>query len=268
VRKALSMLIDRKLMNEKYMFNQYFLLNTYFPSLWPGHANPNAPFYKYEPDSARALLAQAGYKANATGQLVDAKGTPLTLTFLTYETSDTRHITKFQEDLRKVGIESTIEPVSLSTFRQRIDEFDFDLCWMAWGAGRLSDPEASWSSATAMQQGTNTVTGVQDSLIDSLIQAQKTEMSLTKRNEILKQIDNRLTEIVPYILLWQNDNNRLLYWNRFGTPPFVYDKFGREEAIPVYWWFDAQKSAKLGKAMVSGEQLSAEPGDVRWKENY
>jgi microcin C transport system substrate-binding protein len=33
VRKALSLLLNRELMNEKFMFNQYFLLNTYYPSL-------------------------------------------------------------------------------------------------------------------------------------------------------------------------------------------------------------------------------------------
>jgi microcin C transport system substrate-binding protein len=252
VRKALSLLINRELMNEKYMYNQYFLLNSYFPSLWPGHKNPNAPFYSYQPDSARALLAQAGYKPGENGMLVGPDGKPLTLAFLTHETSDTRHITKYQEDLRAVGIESKIEPVSLSTFRQRIDNFDFDLCWMAWGAGRLADPEASWSSKTAMDKATNNVTGVQDKLVDSLINAQKTEMSLVKRNEILRQIDTRLTEIVPYVLLWQNDNSRLLYWNRFGTPPFVLDKFGREEAIPVYWWSDPAAQARSG--------------DVRWGE--
>jgi len=244
VRKALSLLLNRELMNEKFMFNQYFLLNTYFPSLWAGNKNPDAPLYPYAPDSARKLFEEAGYTVNAQGKLTDKDGKLFELTFLNYA-EDVRHTTKFQEDLKAVGIESKIETVSLSTFRQRIDDADFDLCWLAWGAGRLSDPEASWHSKTANDKGTNNVPGLQDSIIDSLIEAQKTEQNLDARNEILKKMDARLTEIIPYILLWQSDNNKILHWNRFGYPKSLYGKFNREDAIPVYWWYSTEKAQKL-----------------------
>ena len=43
VRRALSMLLNREAMNEKYMFGQYFLLNSYYPDLWENNQNPTAP---------------------------------------------------------------------------------------------------------------------------------------------------------------------------------------------------------------------------------
>jgi len=264
VRKALSLMLNRELMSEKFMFNQYFLLNTYFPSLWEGHKNPNAPLYPFAPDSARKLLEEAGYTVNAQGKLVDKNGNPFKVTFLNYA-EDIRHTTKFQEDLKTVGIESEIETVSLSTFRQRIDEANFDLCWLAWGAGRLSDPEASWHSKTANDKGTNNVPGLQDRIIDSLIEAQKTEQSLDARNEILKKLDTRLTEIVPYILLWQSDNSKILHWNRFGYPESLYGKFNREDAIPVYWWLDPKKAATLRNAQKNSENLPVLGIDVIYK---
>ncbi|MDR2580644.1 MAG: ABC transporter substrate-binding protein [Fibromonadaceae bacterium] len=261
VRQALSLLLNRELMNDKFMFNEYFLLNTYYPSLWPQHKNPNAPLYPYAPDSARQLLQEAGYTVNAQGKLIDADGKLFELTFLTYM-EDIRHTTKFQEDLRAVGIGSKIEKVSLSTFRQRIDDADFDLCWLAWGAGRLSDPEASWHSRTANDKATNNVSGLQDSIVDSLIELQKTEQDLNARNEILRKLDTRLTEIVPNILLWQSDNNKILHWNRFGHPKSLYGKFNREEAIPIYWWYSPEKAKKLQKAQKSGEKLQIPEIDV------
>jgi len=261
VRKALSLLLDRELMNEKFMFNQYFLLNTYYPSLWEGNRNPNAPLYLYAPDSARKLFEEAGYTVNAQGKLTGKDGKQFELTFLNHA-EDVRHTTKFQEDLKAVGIEAKIETVSLSTFRQRIDEANFDLCWIAWGAGRLSDPEASWHSKTANDRGTNNVPGLQDSIIDSLIEAQKTEQDLNIRNEILKKLDIRLTEIIPYILLWQSENNKILHWNRFGYPKSLYGKYNREEAIPVYWWLDPKKAAILQAAQKNGEILPIPEEDV------
>ena len=92
---------------------------------------------------------------------------------------------------------------------------------------------------------------------------QKTEFNLEKRNEILRSLDNRLTEIVPYVLMWQADHHRMLYWNRFGTPEKVFDKFGREESIPVYWFYDAKKANALNKAIKEGKTLPLEPKEVR-----
>jgi microcin C transport system substrate-binding protein len=261
VRKALSLLLDRELMSEKFMFNQYFLLNTYYPSLWSQNKNPDAPLYLYAPDSARGMLEEAGYTVDSKGKLVDKGGKPFELTFLNYA-EDIRHVTKFQEDLKAVGIESNIETVSLSTFRQRIDDADFDLCWLAWGASRLSDPEASWHSKTANDKGTNNVPGLQDSIIDSLIELQKKEQDLNVRNDILRSLDTRLTEIMPYILLWQSDNSKILHWNKFGYPESLYGVFNREDAIPVYWWHSAEKAQKLQEAQKKGESLPISEVDV------
>ncbi|MBR2058435.1 MAG: ABC transporter substrate-binding protein [Fibrobacter sp.] len=261
VRRALNMLLNREAMNEKYMYNQYFLLNSYYPDLWEGNQNPTAPLYKFNPDSARALFAEAGYKVNAQGAL-EKDGKPFAINFITSQ-EDLRHLTLFQEDLKKVGVVATIEQMSQSTLRKRLDDADFDLYWVNWGAGRLRDPEASWYSTTALQKGTNNLAGVQDKVVDSLINLQKTEFDLAKRNEILKALDNRLAEIVPYVLMWQCDHHRILYWNRYGTPEKVFDRFNREDAIPVYWWLDPTKSAALDKAMKAGENLPIPEYDVK-----
>ena len=261
VRRALNMLLNREAMNEKYMYNQYFLLNSYYPDLWEGNQNPTATLYKFNPDSARALFAEAGYKVNAQGVL-EKDGKPFAINFITSQ-EDLRHLTLFQEDLKKVGVVATIEQMSQSTLRKRLDDADFDLYWVNWGAGRLRDPEASWNSTTALQKGTNNLAGVQDKVVDSLINLQKTEFDLAKRNEILKALDNRLAEIVPYVLMWQCDHHRILYWNRYGTPDKVFDRFNREDAIPVYWWLDPTKSEALDKAMKAGESLPIPEYDVK-----
>ncbi len=263
VRKALSYLMDRRLMNEKYMYGQYFLLSSYYPDLWESHDNPSALNYPFDLDSARNLLLEAGYVPGEKGML-EKDGRPFEITFIT-ASEDMRHLTLYQEALQKVGIRASIEQMSQSTLRKRLDEADFDMYWIAWGSSRLNDPEASWSSATANDPGTNNVTGVQDAVVDSLIQLQKTEFDLSKRQEILRALDSRLVQIVPYVLMWQCDFHRILYWNRFGTPKGVYAKFGREdESIPVYWWLSKEKSERLDRAMESGTPLSKEPEEVRY----
>lgn len=89
-------------------------------------------------------------------------------------------------------------------------------------------------------------------------------MDLAKRNEILKQIDNKLTAMAPYVFLWQSDRTKLLYWNKFGTPKYVLDKFNREDSAPNYWWYDEQKAQALADARAKDGTLPAVPAEVRY----
>lgn len=259
VRLALSHLLNRELMNDKLMYHQYFLLNSYYPDLYPGNVNPDAPLLGYDPDKARALLAEAGWKPGPDGVLVK-NGQRFTLEFLT--ASVMPHYNVYLEDLKKAGIEARVEQMSHSTISKRIDNHEFDLYWAAWGASRLRDPEASWHSATADQPASNNYPGLKDAEIDALIERQKTEMDLGKRNEILKKIDKRLAALVPYVLLWQSDKTRLLYWNRFGTPTHILDKFNREDAVIPYWFVDSTKNANVERRIV----MPVDTGVVRYED--
>jgi microcin C transport system substrate-binding protein len=265
VRKALAMLLNRELMSEKLMFNEYFLLNSYYPDLYPDNQNPDVPVTAYNPDQARALLSEAGWNPGSTG-ILEKDGQQFSLTFLHYEGSDMRHLNIYLEDLKAVGINAKIELLSRSSFTKRVDSQDFDMIWVNWGASRLRDPEAMWSSRTADEIATQNYCGVKDPEIDALIEQQKTEMDLTVRNEILKKIDARLMEISPYVLLWQSGSARLLYWNKFGTPPNVLSKFGDERGVIAYWWYSAEKAKALEEAMRNGAALPAEPAEVHYAE--
>lgn len=260
VREALARLLNREQMLDKLMYNQYFLLNSYYPDLFEGNRNPEAPEVVYDPERARALLAEAGWVVNAAGRL-EKDGEPFRLSFL-YSGDPLPHLNIYMQDLQRVGIDASVETVSQSTFSKRLDEHKFDMAWIAWGAGRLRDPETLWSSKTADEPSTFNIPGFRNAEVDALIEAQKTEFDLAKRNEILRRIDTILTREMPYVLLWQSDRSRLLYWNRFGTPKSVLGRFGRETAALVYWWADAEKAAALDAARASGAALPALPEKV------
>ncbi len=264
VREALARLLNREQMLDKLMYRQYFLLNSYYPDLFEGNINPNAPMLSYDPERARALLAEAGWTVNSSGRL-EKDGQPFKLSFL-YSGDPLPHLNIYMQDLQRVGIDAAVETVSQSTYSKRLDEHKFDMAWVAWGAGRLRDPESLWSSKTADEPATFNIPGFRNKEVDALIQQQKTELDLVKRNEIIRQIDNIVTREMPYVLLWQSDRSRLLYWNRFGMPKTVLDRFGRETSAIVYWWFDREKAAALETARAADLSLPAAPGKVVYSE--
>jgi microcin C transport system substrate-binding protein len=265
VRKALCYLLNRELMNEKLMYNEYFLLNSYYPDLYPNNINPDVELIKYNPEKARQLLREAGWRVGPDG-LLQKDGKIFEINFLNFSV-DLRHLNIYIEDLKSVGIKAKIEQLSLSTVMKRMDNHEFDLFWANWGAVRLRNPEDIWDSSTADQIASNNYSGVKDPVADKLIEEQKTEMDADKRDEILKKIDKRLNEIIPYIFLWQSDHHNILYWSRFGTPQYIFNKFDREDIIPVYWWLDQDKDKTLKEAMKNNTSLPLEPEKVIYTES-
>ncbi|HEX4083775.1 MAG TPA: extracellular solute-binding protein [Chthoniobacteraceae bacterium] len=263
VRQALADLLDREMMNEKLMFNEYFLLNSYFPDLYPNDQNPNLPVTKYDPDKARELLKEAGWVVGGDGML-SKDGQPFNLTILHHSSSDLRHLNIYLEDLKKVGINANLEIVSFADWTRRVDNHEFDIVWAAWGDSRLRDPEAMWSSKTADDIATQNICGLKDPEVDKLIDEQKTEMDLAKRDDIDRQLDARLMQLCPYVLMWQSPCHRLLYWNRFGTPKYVLSKYGDEQDSLGYWWYDDARAAALNHAMSQGTVLPALPAKVHY----
>lgn len=259
IRLALSHLLNRELMNDKLMYNQYFLLNSYYPDLYPDNINPDAPLIGYDPAKARTLFAEAGWEPGPDG-ILTKDGERFTLTFLT--ASVMPHYNVYLEDLKKAGIDAKLEQMSHSTISKRIDNHDFDLYWAAWGASRLRDPEASWKSSTADEVASNNFPGLKDDKIDALIARQKTEMDLGTRNDILKEIDKRLTALVPYVLLWQSEKTRLLFWNRFGMPEYVLDKYNREDAALTYWFVDSTRTSNVDQRIM----MPVDTASVRYEE--
>jgi microcin C transport system substrate-binding protein len=217
----------------------------------------------FDPEKARALLSEAGWKAGPDGILAK-DGIRFKISMLT-SSSDLRHYTVYLEDLKRLGIDASLEQMSHSSVRKRIDDHEFDLYWAAWGAGRLRDPEASWSSKTADEPSTSNIAGVKDAWVDSLIEAQKTELDLNKRNDLLRQLDARLNTLIPYVFLWGADHTRLLHWRRYGMPEFVLDKFNREDGILTYWYLDSEKSDRLEAAMAAGQSLEPDTSSIRYR---
>ncbi|MEO6098651.1 MAG: extracellular solute-binding protein [Fibrobacteria bacterium] len=263
VREALAYLANRQLMNEKFNHNLLFLLNTYFADLYPDNKSPNRGIREYNPAKARELLTQAGWKSGPDGVLVkDGKRFEISFTLVTG--ADLRPINVYVEDLKSVGILAKVEEMSWSTYAKRMDKYEFDLGSAGWGGTRLRDPESMWHSRTADEPSSNNWAGVKDKVVDSLIEAQKQAPDLESRNVINTRLDDRLNELLPYILLWEQDSKWLLSWNRFGGAKYVYSRFQDEDCISAYWYADPAKEAALKKAMADGSALPLPPSEVRY----
>ena len=262
VRKAIAHLVNRKEMIEKLAYNEYEPTNSYYPDYYlNGETNPNEAI-EFDPEKARELLKEAGWKPNASG-ILEKGGKEFSITILDRDKSTEKYFTVFMEAAKQLGIKASIETTDLAAWSARIDKFDFDLTWAAWGSGVFKDPEPMWFSKYADENGQHNLAGIKNKEVDALIEKQKSEFSLAKRNTMVKKIDTIIYKEYPYVLLWHLANIRLMYWNKFGMPEMPLGRYGTEDYATDYWWFDAKKNEELEKAMKDNTALPASPKEIK-----
>ena len=262
VRRAMAYALNREKMNATLMYGEYFLHKSYFEDLYDRFHPCDNTEYGFDKDKARELLAEAGYEPDPETGLLRKNGAPLSFTFLTRDGSSDKFLAPYAEDLRDIGVEMKIERKDWAAWSRDMDDYNFDMTWAAWSSGLFKDPEGMWSSAEADRPGGNNITGFRSADVDRLIERQKSVFDLRERNDICRLIDALVTDQVPYVLLWNTDSIRLLYWDKFGTPPTVLSKFGDERSLLTYWWADEDSRADLEAAMADGEALPPRPDVV------
>jgi microcin C transport system substrate-binding protein len=262
VRRALAHLYNRAKMNETLMFNAYFLHRSYFEDLYDAAHPCGNELVAFDPERARALLAEAGWRADPATGLLAKDGQPLRLRYLSRGSTDDKFTAIFQEDLKNVGIELVVDKKDWAAWTKDMDEYNFDLTWASWSAGLFKNPESMWASKEADRPSGQNITGYKSPEVDALIDAQRTEFDVQKRHAIVRKIDALLARDVPYILLWNLNYTRLLWWNKFGMPAAPLGKYGDERAAHAYWWFDPDAAADLAHAMQTGRALPARPASA------
>jgi microcin C transport system substrate-binding protein len=267
VRKALTLLLDRPQLLEKIMFNQYVPQNSY--NSGSPYENPNNPKNEYDPQQALKLLADAGWNSrDSQGRLVK-DGKPLQIELL-YDTKTFEpHLTVYQEDLRKVGISLNLRLITPETQFQMLNQRHFQMAIIAWTGSTFPDLESSWHSTLADVDNTNNITGFKNARVDELLTAYDKMFNIEDRIPAVREIDGILANAYQYILLWDAPYTRVIYWNKFGTPPGYLTRTGDYYGIYQLWWIDPEKDARLQAALRSSSvKLEVGPTEDRYWLEY
>ena len=108
--------------------------------------NPASPRYDFDPAKARALLREIGIEdRNRDGVLEDAQGNAIEFTMNTNTGNNVREkvAVLIQEDLKRLGIKLTFQPIEFNTLVDKIDvSYDYECILLGLGGGGM-DPAAN-----------------------------------------------------------------------------------------------------------------------------
>ncbi len=190
------------------------------------------------------LLKQAGWQLKDK-KLVDREGQPMTFEILLVQPTFERVVLPYTRNLEKLGIEVSVRTVDTSQYKNRLDQFDFDMVVGSFGQSLSPGNEQRdfWSSKVADEQGSRNLMGIKNPVIDELIElviSAPNRDSLVARTRALDRVLLWGHYVIPN---WHIAQHRIVYWNKFGHP-----KIAPRYALGFYtWWVDADKAAKLKK---------------------
>lgn len=268
VRLAIGYLYNREKMMDKLFFNEYEFTDSLYPN--SAYENPKNPKIRFNPDKAVELLEAAGWKQssrNNNGILVK-DGKPFILTMNYLAKSSERILTIFQEDLKDVGIELNLKMVTWATDIKEVGERNFKLSSRAYTGMLFPYPEGSLHSKFADKKHNNNIFGFKNKRVDELCDLYNLEFDPEKRTKMLQEIDGIIMNEHLWAYGWYAAHTRLLFWDKFGMPPFILSQMGDQRSIVEYWWFDKNKAEILENAIENDKDLPVGPKSVRWWDEY
>ena len=203
VRQAISHAIDRQSIIKGALLGQGIAaFGPYKPGTWPYH--PDLRPYPYDPERARQLLAEAGFRDSKGTGVLEKDGHEFRFTILTNQGNDQRikTATIIQSQLRAVGIFAQIRTVEWAAFiKEFIDKGRFDAVILAWTIPLEPDEYAVWHSDNARPGGLNFV-GYANAEVDALLIKARGTPVLEERKALCARFQEILQEEQPYSFLF------------------------------------------------------------------
>ncbi len=202
VRLALSQLVNRKLMIEKFEYN---MSRRAFGPVYPDspYALKGQQPILYNSKDALKNLRAAGWKDtdgdNILDKVIDGKKRKLSLTILEPYEPYVKYLTIFKEDAKKAGVDINIKLIEWSSFVKLLEERSFQAVRLAWSATVDWEPKQIWHSQS-IKGGSNFV-GYNNKSMDKLIDKARQTHNMDERVKILNKVQKQIIDDCPYTWL-------------------------------------------------------------------
>jgi len=175
----------------------------------------------YDPDKARALLAEAGWRDSDGDGIFDKDGTPLSFTILTNNGNKQRAdaATIMQHRLKKIGIEVKIRLVEWSAFIENfINKRQFDAVILGWSLSPDPDQFTIWHSSQTGQRQFNFLS-YSNAKVDAALETARRTFDRQKRKVQYDIMQEEIYKDVPMVFLFAPYSLPVMHKRIHGVKP-------------------------------------------------
>jgi len=211
-------------------------------------ANNDIEPLEYDPERAKRLLAEAGWKDRDNEGYLVKDGKRFAFTLITNQGNEIRKdiVTLVQSDLKKLGIDVDVAIYEWTVFiGKKIDTHEFDACVLGWTSPPNFDQYQLWHSSQSKPGGLNFVSYANPE-VDRLIELARSEFD----HELIKKYCRKIQRIIyddqPYLFLYVPMATAALHKGRFkvrrpdGKGGWIDEPIRKTKAgYSVYntWWY-------------------------------
>ncbi|UMZ14693.1 ABC transporter substrate-binding protein [Pseudomonas sp. MPFS] len=174
---------------------------------------------------ALGLLGEAGWKLNGQ-RLQNSAGQPLRFELMLVNPNLERILQPYVENLASIGIDARLRTVDRAQYKQRLDQFDYDMILMTLNQ-TLSPGLEQWQyfhSSQVAVKGSKNYAGIDNPIVDHLLEQLLAAQSRDDQLAAGRALDRVLLWQHYMIPNWYLNYHRLAYRNRFAfvaTPPYT-----------------------------------------------
>ena len=192
---------------------------------------------------ANALLEEAGWVIGDDGLRRNENGEVLSLEFVDDSPAFERIVLPFIENLQLLGIQAKFELIDSAELEQRQEDFNFDIMISRLRVTLSPSLElrSVFGSSSADKPGTFNLSGIEDPVVDALIEEIISAESRAEMEVRVTALDRVLRDKVIWTPNWYKGTHWIAYWDVFGKPEIKSPYIRGED----YWWWDEDKYQEL-----------------------
>jgi microcin C transport system substrate-binding protein len=280
VREALDLVFDFEWMNRNLFFSLYTRTKSYFensdmkavgpPSpeelsilepfrdklpkevFDPPYSPPVNDGFNLSRDNLRRaseLLDAAGWKLvdGRRVKTVNGREETLTIEFMIESPTSERIIIPYQTNLNKLGIVTVLRQVDPAQYQNRTKSYDYDLRGARFVLSLTPGPELRnfWGSEASKREGGFNLAGINDPVVDALIDKVTMAKSRAELNAVCRALDRVLRAGHYWVPNWYKASFNIAYWDKYSRPPNPPRYDSSHASIIATWWYDPEKAKRL-----------------------